>query len=779
MPKSTDPGSDDKGFGSDVTLKVGHSRSLGRRRVRIALTGAGAVVLIGAVTAAVLLMSNNSTRVGAIFAADAIKVGDVVTIGSNQVQVTGGALSGGSFVGTATLQVPKIVGTATAGVALSQPVSFSYANADNWQVSAVGTTTDSLRFDSVVLPRSAMTGTMRASGGVVTSTLATAMSGPTTLISGKFSFNSATMTLSPTCPTTTSTRLCVSGSMFVSMVGIMTANFGSPVTSHSDLPFTAVVNLNTGVSNLEALYPQDEKAAISSASITNMVLRISAKDDSFAVLDRNGSIVPAAGNANDGLNIQIIGKGKVALPNFEAIGWNIPDWNVERVSLTYVNGGLVLVGQGIPKSVGKTSVDSFAYFDAEDTLATIFGNTITIPKRTVVFGMSTSDISLTALLHLSGLSNSSLDVPVGKEGMFIMYTANGNATLGWTIPDGVKLPSFSSDYTFKFTGATISVEVNPNPAKAWQATLKLAQNGLLSISGSSGSVKDIAVQAAIAYTYPLSALTLSVSANGLYGKAVWPNVAGIDGLDLNGFAISGTLSTATGLPIGVGLAGDGILGGKIRSLINPNGSDTPVKFIANISAVAPCIDVAVGDPDGTANVVNLGPGVLSATYAHLYAAPIGCTVGTYTVPAGFSLTFRGKVIGVATDVYAAINTNVPISLKGSGSIGTISVGGYSLSNASLGFQIGGYQAQYIDVSGTVSASDQSGSKTLGLKAQFAGDITFGLTGGVGLKANNVQFDAYYGLAGWHHIGSGGAYVDGSSLCYKKKVSGKTFKVCVP
>ncbi|MSV44129.1 MAG: hypothetical protein F2911_11780, partial [Actinobacteria bacterium] len=78
MPKSTDPGSDDKGFGSDVTLKVGHSRSLGRRRVRIALTGAGAVVLIGAVTAAVLLMSNYSSRVGAMFAADAIKVGDVV-----------------------------------------------------------------------------------------------------------------------------------------------------------------------------------------------------------------------------------------------------------------------------------------------------------------------------------------------------------------------------------------------------------------------------------------------------------------------------------------------------------------------------------------------------------------------------------------------------------------------------------------------------------------------------------------------------------------------------
>jgi hypothetical protein len=161
----------------------------------------------------------------------------------------------------------------------------------------------------------------------------------------------------------------------------------------------------------------------------------------------------------------------------------------------------------------------------------------------------------------------------------------------------------------------------------------------------------------------------------------------------------------------------------------------------------------------------------------MYAAPLGCTVGTYTVPAGFSMTFRGKVIGVSTDVWISVNTNAPISLNGSARIGTISAGGFSLSDTSVAFAVGGIQMQNFDLTGTVSGSTQWGNSTLGLKAEFNGTVTVDYFTN-SLKAENVNAKAYYGLGGWKSLGSPSTYVSGNNICISKKLSGKTRKVCL-
>ena len=741
-----------------------------RRRTRRILLGVAGVAFVVACGAIALATGSDSYRSAALVSA--LKVGDTVSVGTHSVTIDTGSVQGSNFVGSGRLWMG-----ATAGSGPSEPVVVQFTDSGTWTLTAGNGAPGTVGFGDVVISRTSLSGALTSNGGVVTSTLTSQMSGPTTIVSSKFVLNSATITYSPVCPVTTSTRLCASGTMFAQLSGSMSESFGSPVPSHSDVSFTAVVNTATGVANLESAFAdQTEKADISALSIQAMTLRMSFKDDSYAVLPSDSGVKVSNGSANGGLNIQITGRGKLSMPTMPVVGWNSPDWNSNSVELTYVNGGLVATGKILP---GASSATDFGYFDAQDTVATIYGNTMMVPKRTFVFGVATNSINFAEMMRLPGMRGTVFDVPVGMDGMFMMYTSNGNLTAGWKIPNGVKLPSISNDYTFSFTSATISASLNVNPA-VFEKSFTFTQNGLLSVSGNSGSIKDIAVQASITYASTRAAITLAVAANGLDGKAVWPNVAGIKGLDLNGFAISGTVSTA-GVPLGFGLAGDGVIGGSLASLLNntsTSGQSIPVKFVANLVATAPCFEIAAGDPDGTTNVINLGPGLVSATYVQLYAAPVGCTVGPYVVPAGFSLTFHGKVIGVVTDVWVAVNTNVPMSANGSARIGTVPAGGFSLRDTSVAFAVGGVQMQKLELEGTVSGSDQAGSRVLGLKAEFGGTVKVDyFTNGV--IVHDVSVDAYYGLGGWHHIsGRPSAYLDGNNICFSKRISGKTFKLCI-
>jgi len=775
-PERPDTRRDDEEFASTGRVS---------RRSRRVLLGVGVVAFVVACGAIALATGSGNYRSGAL--ASAIKVGDTVSVGTNFVTIDSGSVQGSIFVGSGRLWMG-----ATAGSGSSEPVAVRFTDSGTWTLTAGAGAPGSVRFGDVVINRTALSGALTSNGGVVSSTLTSQMSGAATIVSSKFVLNSATITYSPVCPVTVSTRLCASGAMFAQLSGSMFESFGSPVTTHADMPFTAVMNTTTGVSNLEAAFDPVETAAIASATLRTMKLRISAKDDSYAVLPSDTNIKVDNASTNGGLNIQVTGAGKLVMPTVPLVGWDAPDWNSNEIALTYVDGSLVLTGKILPGSVGKSSVTDFAYFDAKDTQATIYGNTLMVPQRTYVFGVETNNITFAGLVGLPGIKDKEFDIPVGREGMFMMYTSSGDISLGWSVRDGVKLPRISDDFTFNFTPATISVRVNANPAQGARTKFSFRQNGLLSVSGKSGSVKDIAIAAEIAYEYTLGAISLAVSAIGLDGKAVWPNVASVKGLDLNGFAISGTISTAM-VPLGIGIAGNGEVSGSLSQTLNNSnvsGQTIPFTFVANLVVTSPCFEFSIGDPDGTADVVRLGrPSwpkaigpkyLVTATYAKMYAAPVGCTVGVYTVPAGFSVTFHGSVVGVATDIWLAVNTNVPMSANGSVSIGTVTNSGYTLKNSKAEFAVGGNQLQKLEVEGTVSASDKVGDSVLGLKAEFGGRVRVDAYSHE-VKFHDVVVDAYYGLGGWHHIsGSPSAYLDdNNNLCYRRSVSGNTYKLCIP
>jgi len=78
-----------------------------------------------------------------------------------------------------------------------------------------------------------------------------------------------------------------------------------------------------------------------------------------------------------------------------------------------------------------------------------------------------------------------------------------------------------------------------------------------------------------------------------------------------------------------------------------------------------------------------------------------------------------------------------------------------------------------------------GSDLGGLKGDFSGSVTLGISSSAGLTVDpNVSVHAYAGYGGsWHGMGTVGADVDMSGsnfrFCKSKTIAGKTFKICIP
>ena len=633
------------------------------------------------------------------------------------------SVSGTFRYSPAATSVPVFTGAASArlGSNLQFAAFVSYTSAGDWSITPAQSTATVALTDTIQLPLSALSGAISSVGGSQVWGLTATLSAPTDLIALKIGLSTATVTFTPNCPTTTSTKLC-SGSVFMLLDGTLSAKIGGPVAAQSGVRFTATENLDTRAFTLDSTFDTTVIAEFANLTISTLRLAMSVNDNSYAVL-KSGVVIPGGG-VNGGFNIQVIGEGRMALPFAK-------DWKLPNIVLTYVNGGLVVAGDFAPHAVGPGSVSSFAYFDAEDTLATVMGNTITVPKRSYVFG---AVMAMPAWLQAIGMP----DKPLSS---YMTYTSNGSLTLSAVIPEGVKLPSFSKDYTFVLTNATLSVTINPNPA-VQTYTFTLAENGLLTISGASGNVKDIAIRLAMSYDPSVATTTFSVSANGLNGAAVWPNVMGVPGLDLNGFAISGQL-WANSIPVGVGLAGSGTLPASLRQAMGINSTDPiPVSFVANVSLSSPCLDVSIGTVDGTTPVISIG-GAVTATYAHFYASPLGCTVGTYVVPAGFSMTFHGAILKVPVDFNVTVNTNTPMTLKGNASIGGFTANGFTMDNVTATFVAGGYQLPHVGFAG--------GIRLNGVNVAVAGDATvfgFTLTGSAMLNIAGFNLDSAVTVKGY-------------------------------
>ena len=176
-----------------------------RRKRQFILLSVGAVALVGAAVAVAVVLGVSGQQSGSLTTASAVKVNDTLSIGSSQVKVISGATQGTEFVGS---------GKLLAGPGTDESVQLRFTDSNNWSVTVVNAAAGRLNFGDVPITRTAITGGISASGGVVTSTLAAQLAAPAIIIDSKFVLTSGTIAFSATCPTTTSTRLCVDGSSF-------------------------------------------------------------------------------------------------------------------------------------------------------------------------------------------------------------------------------------------------------------------------------------------------------------------------------------------------------------------------------------------------------------------------------------------------------------------------------------------------------------------------------------------------------------------------------------
>ncbi|MFM9036910.1 MAG: hypothetical protein ACKOJ9_04405 [Actinomycetota bacterium] len=205
----------------------------------------------------------------------------------------------------------------------------------------------------------------------------------------------------------------------------------------------------------------------------------------------------------------------------------------------------------------------------------------------------------------------------------------------------------------EITSFTLSMIVNLEPKDA-EFGFEVAANGLLSIDD------NTPVAFTLALRYTKVEFTISLSAIGANGGAVWPNVFGVKDLNINTVAIQLNITPGVFPYIGIGFAGSGSLPGKLREYMGiSSGAPIPVSFVWNLSEMNPCLAGSIGDPSSSVPIVALPPDtkIITATYFSFLTSPFGCSVGVFDVPAGMQIRAKAAVLSTAVDLFAAYDPN--------------------------------------------------------------------------------------------------------------------------
>lgn len=580
--------------------------------------------------------------------------------------------------------VPTWSGTAQAQLgSLRIPVSVTYTNDANWTLVATEASA-TIAVKSVNLAIGSITGSITATPGSTVWDLRGRLAAAASLVAdsgttpnGKLALLGGTVAVRPSCPTfAKQTSLCSADdttSVFMTLDADGTAagsgfyaNFGSGVPLQAIGAYQAAVNLTSSAFVMEGLFDPASTAsfAADAVSMTGMSIKVAANETTFAALP--GDITIDSGTANGGFDVLVYGSGRVSVPKIGA-------FNLARLSAAYAGGGFVTVGTLSNKAdLAGARMGSIAFFGAQqDTSATVLNTVVRVPPQTYMFAGS---------LPTPKWLSDNLGVPKSDFGAYALYTVSGLIKITAVIPASLKLPPIPRVKT-TVNAFTLTALVNIEPSVGAETGFEIAANGTMTIDGNApvGLVlaarsvsKCTAVAPAMAPPSPItgkppticvaeaSQATISLSAVGADGTAVWPNIFGVPGLNLNSAAIQIGLTPGIFPYVSIGLAGSGALPGKLREYMGiDSNAAIPVSFVMNLSAVSPCLSVAVGDPNSATPVLSLPPKtqVVTATYVSFLVSPFGCSVGVFDVPAGVQIRAKAKVLQATVDLFGAYDPN--------------------------------------------------------------------------------------------------------------------------
>jgi hypothetical protein len=263
---------------------------------------------------------------------------------------------------------------------------------------------------------------------------------------------------------------------------------------------------------------------------------------------------------------------------------------------------------------------------------------------------------------------------------------------------------------------------------------------------SSDDCEQLGLAAAITLDVDGPTITLAGTVDGCNAGGVESplcNAFGVNGLDIGNLSVQMGLDFST-TPIPtptfgfaaaintipcswagtIGYSESGCSGSSGTPTLGP----TPAMSIAvNLSDTGPIFAFQIGAPNSTTPTLRFG-NALTVDEAGLVIAPAGGTIGAgpdaVTYQPGFSLSFNGAVMGVPLLVKASVNPTAG-TISACAAVGTISIGGLTVSNASFDFALGVSTANQCAGPGQLSSTqvNPAGGAAAGLVLGFTGDIS--------------------------------------------------------
>lgn len=492
------------------------------------------------------------------------------------------------------------------------------------------------------------------------------------------------------------------------------------------------MNLGTGLGTqnvaMSAVYGIQSKgfelsAGFSDITIVSGLLKVTSPTISLSYgrskTVSTGTITGIGDGTKNGYTLSISGDVALSMPGFS---------QSISVKLTYgtnavggynfvLNGDLVDVG-----TIGETgaAVADLVYSSAAMSLS-LNGLQVTVPANTLVLG---GKFVLPAWLAKY------LGHTVESVALYATYTNPTSYSITGAFQLNLPIPTGSSSFKFSITSFSVSLAQS-----VLGYTQSLNATGTFTVSGSAGNaVIDITL--GLSYQDSTETITGSITASASSGY-LWSDAFGMPGVQLQAFAIQVGIELATSpIPLpSLGLAANLVINGTTATVLGIT-QGTPIFALVNISATNPAMVIRIGVQGGPTaiNIAN----VLTATYAELYLAPDGCTVGTYVIQPGFSFYFDGTILGVPLTVQAKITINGNnVNLDAS-----VAVGAFNVTN-SINFDGAVWT---IAVDKDSAAFGFSGSGTIfGVSVLFSGETKYDLTTGKVLatyKGSVSDFNLY-------------------------------------
>lgn len=259
----------------------------------------------------------------------------------------------------------------------------------------------------------------------------------------------------------------------------------------------------------------------------------------------------------------------------------------------------------------------------------------------------------------------------------------------------------SGTSSMRFTALGFEISGSPAPSMSL-----IGQTEMLT-----GAVNETPIPLEMRGTITTTSISLSLSL-GLDKTTgnpfAWKNAFGVTDLTLTEAAIQIGITLTAPIPLpSLGIAATAQLPASWRSSLNMD-AGVAVRLVANIDITQPCFQLQAGTlgadnrtiSSGTAKVLSVAGGALTATYLNLTIAPLGCTVGNVVVEPGISAGFTGTVLGTSVAVSARIGSN-PFSLEANLAIGAFTVGPVQLDETRLGVKISPTE-NYVSFAGGVT-----------------------------------------------------------------------------